>query len=240
MKKNLKRYRFAILSFFLILFNISLSIQFYFLKQRENNRVTEVIHFQNAAPEKKMIEEKHPYQLRVYYPITNYPTLNQAIDTKIQSHIRDFKDEALNSGVQLNQTYSLDILYQKYQKEPYISYLFTVFQDTGGAHPISFYDSITYNTETNQVVTIEDFIKENPNFLDIVSENTREQLSKNKKIVSYDQMIQGTSPEVENFSQFAVTENGYLFFFSPYQVAPYSSGKFQVLLPYSLFQKIKK
>ncbi|MDE5587035.1 MAG: RsiV family protein, partial [Bacilli bacterium] len=89
----------------------------------------------------------------------------------------------------------------------------------------------------NQVVTLEDFIKEDSNFLEIVSKNVREQLSKNKKIVSYDMMIQGTTPQIENFSQFAPTDRGYLFFFSPYQVAPYSSGKFQVLLPYSLFEK---
>lgn len=237
MKKILKKYRLTLLLFFLILFNIGLSIQFYFLKQQENSKVTEVIHFQNATPEKKMIEEKHPYQLRVYYPITSYPTLNQEIDAKVQSHIQDFKDEISDSGVQLNQTYTLDILYKEFQKGPYISYVFTIFQDTGGAHPNTFYDTISYNTKTNQMVTLEDLIKENLNFLDIVSENTREQLSKNKKIVSYDMMIQGTLPKIENFSQFAITEKGYLFFFSPYQVAPYSSGKFQVLLPYSLFEK---
>ena len=237
MKKNLKEHRFFLLLFALILFNISLSIQYYFLKNKENHRVTEVIHFQNATSEKKMTEEKHPYQLRVYYPVTNYPTFNKEIDTKIQSYIQDFKKEISNSEVQLNQSYTLDILYQEFQTNPYISYVFTVFQDTGGAHPISFYDAISYNIETNQMVTIENLVKENPNFLEIVSKSTREQLSKNSKIVNYDMMMEGTLPKIENFKTFAITEEGYLFFFSPYQVAPYSSGKFQVLVPYSVFKE---
>lgn len=236
MRKLLKEHRLTLLLFFLILFNIALSIQLYFLKQKQTYKTTEVIHFQNAAPEKKIVEDVHPYQLRVYYPITSYPNLNQEIDQRIQKHIRDFKREIPFTTVQLDQTYSLDILYQAYQQGPYISYVFTVFQDTGGAHPYSFYDSISYNTETNQVIGIDDLVKENSSFLEIVSDNTREKLSKNKAIVSYDMMIQGTLPKLENFSQFAFTEDGYLFFFPPYQVAPYSSGKFQVLLPYSLFE----
>lgn len=235
MKNNLKEHRFFLLLFALILFNISLSIQYYFLRNQENHRVTEVIHFQNATSEKKMVEETHPYQLRVYYPVTNYPTFNQAIDTRIKSHIENFKKEIASSGVQFNQSYTLDILYREFQKDSYISYVFTIFQDTGGAHPISFYDTISYDIETNQIVTIEDLLKENPKFLEIVSKNVREQLSKNQKVVSYDMMMEGTLPKIDNFKTFAMTEDGYLFFFSPYQVAPYSSGKFQVLVPYSLF-----
>ena len=237
MKNNLREHRFFLLLFALILFNICLSIQYYFLKDRENHKVTEVIHFEDAVPEKKIIEEKHPYQLRVYYPITDYKVLNQEIDTKIKSHIEDFKKEISNVGVQLNQSYTLDILYQEFENSPYISYVFTIFQDTGGAHPISFYDTISYNREENKIVTIEDLVKENPQFLEIVSKSVREQLSKNKNIVNYNMMMEGTLPKKENFETFAITEEGYLFFFSPYQVAPYSSGKFQVLVPYSVLKK---
>ncbi len=237
MKNDLREHRFFLLLFALILFNISLSVQYYFLKNRENHKVTEVIHFENAALEKKMIEEKHPYQLRVYYPVTDYKVLNQEIDAKIKSHIEDFKNEISNAGVQLNQSYTLDILYQEFESSPYISYVFTIFKDTGGAHPISFYDTISYNKEDNKIITIEDLVKENPKFLEVVSKSIREQLSKNKNIVNYNMMIEGTLPKKENFQTFAFTEEGYLFFFSPYQIAPYSSGKFQVLVPYSLLKE---
>jgi len=237
MKNNLREHRFFLLLFALILFNICLSIQYYFLKDRENHKVTEVIHFENAKSEKKMIEENHPYQLRVYYPVIDYKILNQEIDQKIRKHIEDFKKEISNVGVQLNQSYTLDILYQEFESSPYISYVFTIFQDTGGAHPISFYDTTSYNKEENKIVTIEDLVKENPKFLEIVSKSVREQLSKNKNIVNYNMMMEGTLPKKENFETFAITEEGYLFFFSPYQVAPYSSGKFQVLVPYSVLKK---
>lgn len=236
MKQVLNKHRFILLVFFLILFNIALSIQLYFLKEKEKGQVVQVVGFQEVNSEKKIVEDEHPYQLLVYYPITSYPLLNQEIDRKIQRHIRDFKKEIADVEVQFDQTYNLDILYQSYSYESYLSYIFTIFKDTGGAHPYSFYDSISYDTGTNEIVTIDTLIEKNPNFLEIVSKNIREKLSKNEKIVSYDMMIQGTVPKKENFSNFAITDKGYLFFFSPYQVAPYSSGKFQVLLPYTLFK----
>lgn len=237
MKQVLERHRFFLLVFFLILFNIALSVQLHFLKQKEKSQVVEVVGFQDSISEKKIVEEEHPYQLRVYYPITSYPTLNQKIDSMIQGHIRDFKKEISSIDVQLDQVYSLDILYQEYEYRSYISYVFTIFQDTGGAHPYSFYSSVIYDKDTNEIITIDYLIEKDASFLKTVSKNVREKLSKNPAIVSYDMMIQGTSPEKENFSHFAITENGYLFFFSPYQVAPYSSGKFQVLLPYKLFEE---
>jgi len=238
MKNHLKEHRFVILLFALILFNISLSIQYYFLKREETSKTREVVHFQEENLEKKITEELEHYQLRVYYPITSYPILNQEIDTKIKNHIASFKKEVSCIQNSFNQPCSLDILYREFQTDSYISYVFTIFQDTKGAHPISFYDTVSYNTKTNQIVTIENLLEENPKFLEIVSKNVREQLSKNSKIVSYDMMMEGTLPKVENFKTFAITEEGYLFFFSPYQVAPYSSGKFQVLVPYSILKEV--
>lgn len=237
MKQVLNQHRFFLLVFFLILFNIALSVQLYFLKEKEKGQVVQVVGFQEVASEKKIVEDEHSYQLRVYYPITSYPLLNQEIDSMIQKQIRDFKKEITSVTVQPDQVYSLDILYQEYEYFSYLSYIFTTFQDTGGAHPYSFYSSITYDKDTNEIITIDHLVEENPLFLEIVSKNIREKLSKNSAIVSYDMMIQGTTPEKKNFSNFAITKDGYLFFFSPYQVAPYSSGKFQVLLPYSLFEK---
>lgn len=232
MKQLLRKNRVALLLFFLILFNMGLSIQLYFMKREEGHKITEVLRFEDSAPEKKMIEKKHPYQLRVYYPITDYPNLNQEIDKKITNHIEEFKKIVEESNVQMNQEYNLDILYEVYGHGPYLSYVFTIFQDTGGAHPYTFYDTISYQTETGEIITMEQLVKENPSFLKIASEEVRNHLSKNPKITNYDMMIQGTLPKIENFENFAFTENGYQFFFSPYQVAPYSSGRFQVLVPY--------
>lgn len=236
MKQLLRKNRFLLLLFFLILFNIGLSVQLYFLKQKETNKVTEVLTFESSSKEKKIHEVDENYQIVAYYPITSYQNLNIEIEKLIEENIKNFKEEIMISNV-LNQTSRLDILYNSYSTGEYLSYVFTIFQDTLGAHPISFYNTISYNTKTQEIISIDDLVSQKSNFLEIASKNVRDILLKNKKIVNMEMMMQGTMPKKENFSTFAFTKEGYLFFFSPYQVAPYSSGKFEVLVPYEKFNE---
>lgn len=236
MKQLLRKNRFLLLLFFLILFNIGLSVQLYFLKQKETSKVTEVLTFETMAKEKKFHETDENYKIAVYYPVTTYSNLNLAIEHLIEENIKNFKEEILFPNT-LNQTSRLDIVYELYSTKEYLSYVFTIFQDTLGAHPISFYNTISYDIENQQLITIDDLVNQNPNFLEIVSKNVRDTLLKNKRIVNTDMLMQGTMPKSENFSTFVFTKEGYLFFFSPYQVAPYSSGKFEVLVPYEKFME---
>ena len=46
-------------------------------------------------------------------------------------------------------------------------------------------------------------------------------------------MIEGTSEKIENYSNFAITNNGILVFFDYYQVAPYYYGVQKVLILYN-------
>lgn len=230
------KHRFLVLLILLIVFNIGLAFQLSFIREEEKEKIVEVIEISDSTLERKIFEEIHPYQLRVYYPVTDYSLLNQKIEEKIQAYIKEFKNEIRNLDIQLNQEYTLDILYEEYSYENYISYVFTIFQDTGGAHPNTFYDSISYDIETGKVVTLESLIQDNPDFLKRVSNEVRKQLSTNHRITSYDMFIQGTYPVKDNFKVFAFTEEGLLFFFSPYTIAPYSSGRFQILIPYSVLK----
>ena len=54
---------------------------------------------------------------------------------------------------------------------------------------------------------------------------------KDKEIIQM--MIEGTSEKIENYSNFAITNNGILVFFDYYQVAPYYYGVQKVLIPYN-------
>ncbi len=236
MKQFLRKNRVVLLLFFLILFNIGLSVQLYFLKQKETHKITEVLTFETALKEKKIHEIDENYQISIYYPITSYSNLNIEIERLIEENIKNFKEEIIFPNT-LNQIYRLDIVYETYSTDKYLSYVFTIFQDTLGAHPISFYNTISYNLENQKMITIDDLINQNPKFLEVASKNVRDILLKNPKIVNTEMMMQGTMPNKQNFSTFALTKEGYLFFFSPYQVAPYSSGKFQVLVPYKKFNE---
>lgn len=231
------KHRFLVLLILLIIFNIALAFQLSFIREEEKEKIVEVVEVVDSTVEGKIFEELHPYQLRIYYPVTEYSLLNQKIEEKIQGYVKAFKDEIKELDIQLNQEYTLDILYEEYFHNKYLSYRFTIFQDTGGAHPNTFYDSISYDIETGEVIILDSLIQECPDFLKIVSTEVRKQLSVNPRITSYDMLIQGTYPVKENFKIFSFTEDGILFSFSPYTVAPYSSGKFQVLVPYERFKR---
>ena len=136
-----------------------------------------------------------------------------------------------------DQMYSLMISYETYEYPPFVSYRFTIFMDTGGAHPNHFLWTVVFDQEEERIISIADLEKKYPAILSIFSRYSREILMDNPGIVNSSMLFEGTKPTLENFSHFVFTSQGILIFFEHYQVAPYSSGEFQVLIPY---EKIKK
>lgn len=50
--------------------------------------------------------------------------------------------------------------------------------------------------------------------------------------------FEGTRPKKENFINFAFTKDGILLFYPYYQIAPYSEGEFNVIIPYDNINKL--
>lgn len=178
-----------------------------------------------------------PYFLEVFYPVTNYEVLNQQIQQMITNYIDDFEQSLSPNTIQNDQMYSLMISYETYEYPPFVSYRFTIFMDTGGAHPNHFLWTVVFDQEEERIISIADLEKKYPAILSIFSRYSREILMDNPGIVNSSMLFEGTKPTLENFSHFVFTSQGILIFFEHYQVAPYSSGEFQVLIPY---EKIKK
>ena len=178
-----------------------------------------------------------PYFLEVFYPVTDYEVLNQQIQQMITNYIDDFEQSLSPNTIQNDQMYSLMISYETYEYPPFVSYRFTIFMDTGGAHPNHFLWTVVFDQEEERIISIADLEKKYPAILSIFSRCSREILMDNPGIVNSSMLFEGTKPTLENFSHFVFTSQGILIFFEHYQVAPYSSGEFQVLIPY---EKIKK
>lgn len=178
------------------------------------------------------ISDEHQYKILVYYPETEYDVLNKEITKNIDDYINEFKNDIKGVDVQLNQFYTLNIFYNSYSYKNYISYVFHTDYYTGGAHPNHDIWTITYDKSKNTIIDIDNLIKNNPDILNTLSSIIRKELLHNKNIVNTNMMIEGTSPTIENFSNFAFSKDGLIIFFEYYQVAPYSSGEFQVKIPY--------
>lgn len=171
-------------------------------------------------------------KININYPRTKYSVLNNYIKEKTENIIDEFMEYA-KEPTQENISYSLYIEYETYEYKNYISYVFFISMYTGGAHPDNSVLSINYNTQYNKIIKILN-IYDNLNNLSKIS---RDLLRKNNQInSSSDQLnmiLEGTEPDEYNFRNFAITENGIILFFEPYQVAPYVFGTIRITIPYN-------
>jgi len=185
------------------------------------------------------ISDTEHYKIRAYYPYTSYEVLNQAIAKMIQKEITDFKKIGKNQLPSPFQYYTLDIRYDSYTYQDYMSYVFYIFIDTAGAHPNTYIHTISYNRATNELVSINSLVQENDSILEILSKESIARLREDKKFQGaeyeniQDMVLEGTRPTLENFRNFAFSKDGLIVFFENYQVAPYVYGSFEVTIPYS-------
>ena len=174
-------------------------------------------------------EPMHPYKMHVDSFYTPIESLNRYVSEKLDEIKTSFLEEMKLATEQNNQIYTLNVTYDSYETEEYLSFVFYIETYTGGAHPNLEIWTVVWDKTNRLIVTNESFTKE---FLEKVSEETRGDLLMNPKITSSTWLFEGTKPIKENFKSFVYTNNGLLFFFFPYQVAPYSSGLFETLVFY--------
>lgn len=172
-------------------------------------------------------------EIKIKYPRTDYIVLNEYIKEKIENIIKEFMEYA-KEATQKEIVYSLYITYKSYIYQNYISYVFSISMYTGGAHPDNRILSVNYNVKHNKIIKITDIY----NNLTKLSEISRKLLKNKNEINSItlplDMILEGTTPNDYNFRNYALTDNGVIIFFEPYQVAPYAAGTIEITIPYNI------
>ncbi|MCX8074262.1 MAG: DUF3298 and DUF4163 domain-containing protein [Clostridia bacterium] len=172
----------------------------------------------------------------IYYPVTKYNDLNKEITRIISEYKKDFESFIdVNYLKGLNIKASFEVRFNVYNYIDYVSYVFYITQYSGGAHPASFFHTISYDKKNKKIIGLEDLIKDNRSLLVELSEYTYKELLKNdilKEIQMEEMLKEGTKPTTENFRNFVFTSTGLLIFFEKYQIAPYVAGEFSVTIPY--------
>lgn len=178
------------------------------------------------------IQGAHRHKVEIYYPKTPYDVFNIEINNFINKEIKNFQEALTDITIQPNQTYLLNITYERKKYENYLSYIFKVVIDTGGAHPNTYVKTLNYDKSKDKIITIDSLIKEDENILEYFQENAFASLVTNPRAVDISMLVEGISPKKENYENFVFTETGFLLYFNPYQIAPYSSGLFAISVPY--------
>jgi hypothetical protein len=138
-------------------------------------------------------------------------------------------------GLDHGQKYSLSDDYDAYAGANTVSYVFSITEDTLGAHPNTYFRTFTFNLKTGQSLALSDLFQPTANYVDAVSTLTRAALIKQQgsAVNPADFINPGTTANADNFQNFAIDGSNLVIFFPPYQVASYAAGPQIVRIPLS-------
>jgi hypothetical protein len=169
----------------------------------------------------------------------------------VESTIKDFKtqgrfdtltpEDIQIMGLSDTRKESIQVTYEEKEGPKTVSYVFTMFVDTLGAHPNAFYRTFTFNRATGEELEIADLFIPRSAYLTRLSAIAEFELSKSLgDFVEIDYIRQGTAPESLNFQSYSIEGNNLVLIFPPYQVAPYAAGTQTVSIPLSQLSEILK
>lgn len=122
-----------------------------------------------------------------------------------------------------------------------VSYIFTLFEDTFGAHPNTYYRTFTFDTKTGEGLELGDLFTAGTDYLSILSKISRDKLpsqlakASNSSVstIDMDYLKRGTSPDADNFTTWFIQGGNLVLKFPPYQVAAYVFGAPELAIPLS-------
>lgn len=213
-----------------------------------------------AAGDYKYEEDAPYYRITALYPAKTPLQADadrkarRAIEQSLADRIAEFKQngnfDSLTQedidiqGLGEDRKYALGMEYKETQGSGYVSYVYTIYEDTLGAHPNAYYSTLTFDKEGSEIA-LADLFKEGSEYLSRISAEVRAQihteLSRRLSADPGDSFFEeGVAPNDENFRNFHLEGDSLAFLFPPYQVAAYAAGAFQARIPLSTLSDIRR
>lgn len=203
----------------------------------------EVVAWPSREVTKEFVSESNQYYaIEAAYPVTADPRISDSFRTFITDQIAQFKEDtswATDPSIDSASagSLSLNIDYKTQQSTTANTYTFDIATYTGGAHGLLV--TRTFNFDKNgKVINLADLFTNGEAGLKTIAPFVQKEIEK-KKINDDAQWVkEGTAPTAENYQAFTVSDAGITFTFDAYQVAPYSAGTQNILVPLSVFKSI--
>ena len=197
---------------------------------------------------KKVTDTTKPIDATVTYPyIAGANDFNKKVEEIYKERLGAFKKAALDNDValkeidpqgyaQMDRSYVFAFDYEQgVVNDTMASFVFKIYEDTGGAHGNGYFMGFTYNLKDKKEMTLAEVYQGQSDYLKKISDYTLAELTKQitERVGNADGswVKDGVAPKEENFSAFLVKEKEIVFYFAPYQVAAYAVGDFQVIMP---------
>ena len=210
----------------------------------------------------KVIEEHGQYyDIEVSYPAETAlkASLGAEADANAVAAMEDFVEDSVSEfkkqgnfenltpedvqimGLSENRKESIQIAYEEIKGEKTVSYVYTLFVDTLGAHPNTFYRTFTFDLSTGAELDIASLFVPRSDYLRRLSAISQFELSKSLgEFVDVEYIAQGTGPDPLNYQSFVIEEDELVLLFPPYQVAPYAAGSQEVRIQLEQVTEILK
>ena len=136
---------------------------------------------------------------------------------------------------------SLSITYETHQGPNTVSYVYSIYSDTLGAHPNGTYKTFTFDTRTGAELSLADLFAPGTNYAQYLSDYSRSKLpamiaareNVSASEVATDMLDAGTTADPANFSDFYLDGSNLVILFPPYAVGPYVLGTMELDIPLS-------
>jgi hypothetical protein len=182
------------------------------------------------------------YIISARYPVTKDPVITAYFKAFIDESVAQFKDDtswAAAGGTNTpNQpaSLSLTITYTEHKAARADNFSFSTVTYTGGAHDLQTTKTFSFSP-TGQQISLLSVFTNGIEGLKTVAPYVKAQLSGTPG-ADMAMINAGTAPTQANYQSFTIEDDGLIFIFDPYQVAPYSAGMQSVKVPLSVFSSI--
>lgn len=168
--------------------------------------------------------------------------------------VAEFKQNWVNLGADFEQHLrdehlqgGLTITYDTHKSAHTVTYVYTVFSNTLGAHPNTTYKTFTFDTDSGQNLSLGMLFNPGTDYLTWFSNYTRSKLpaiiAAREQVdvseVDPTMMNAGTTADSSNFADFYIDGSTLTIIFPPYAVGPYVLGSITLDIPLSQIPGIK-
>lgn len=210
-----------------------------------------------GAYEKRIVEDQSRYHTaRAAYPNetpvreSGGPEADASVVAKLksfaESQVAEFEaragfesmteEDIRMLGFDQGRKYELEMDFEVSESPKTLTYVYTIYEDTLGAHPNAYYRTFTFDKATGTELTASDLFA--GTYLQKLSQISRAKLpgvisEKSGVEADIEYIETGTTPTAENFQTYALQNDQLILIFPPYQVGPYALGTQFVEIPLS-------
>lgn len=191
-------------------------------------QVKDVINNTEEYKIENISEEDDNKKINIFYPVTEYESVNNVINKKIDYYRSKFD----NSNFTIDKK-KLEISFEEYEYKEYRSFKFIIKSNVRISHDIEEIFTVSFKGDT--VIDIDYFKQKNKDILDLFYSECYNKLKDDTNIKQYSSeewLNKGLQKDSDNYKNFIFTENAFVIIFNSYTIAPYVAGIFEVEIPY--------